>query len=233
MKKALKVSIFLIIGIFILGILGSLTSEKGKESFKKGMSKGEQITEEVSKETRKPEPTPLMNQTPSTNPITNSKLEEKVTYSIIAKAEKLDNGKIRISGTTNLPSKALFNIKAQRQVIMKGDINPREHLASQAIEKASVFDGKFTTDVTLLDQKLKNLISLAPEEYEKVSDEVVILITFDPTLTDPRQKEEVLKATGNNGEKLEGSPIMQTVGSSGEKSHNILEQETKIIIPYI
>lgn len=224
MKKTLKISLFVIIGIVVLGVIGSLTSKDGKDSFQQGMNQAKEVVNEPAQQpTQTNQPTQIASPSPTT---------QKPIYTIEAKAEKKNDSNITVSGTSNLPNYALLTLEARRQVLMSDDTELREALSSQTTSKASVFEGKFVTDILLPDTNTKKQIALAPELYKSVSDELIIVISFNPLREQPAQNKEVLQILGAKGENLLTSPQLSTVGAKTDNPYHTLETRIKIQIPY-
>lgn len=221
MKKTLKISLFVIIGIVILGIIGSLTSEEGTKSFEQGMNQAKQV---VNEPTEQPSPT--------TYPSVIATPAQKQIYTIEAKAIKKDNSYITVSGTSTLPNFSLLTIEARRQVLMTDDNELRDFLTGQTTSKASVYDGKFTTEILLPDESTKKQIALSPELYKSVSNELVIVVTLNPLREEPSQKPEVLQLIGMRGENLTTSPQVSTIGAKTNNPYHTLETRLTINIPF-
>lgn len=224
MKKTLKISLFVIIGIVVLGVIGSLASKDGKDSFQQGMNQAKQVVNESTPQpTQTSQPTSIQSASPTT---------KKPIYTIEAKAEKKNEANITISGTSNLPNYSLLTVEARRQTLMTDDKELREDLSTQILGKASVYDGKFVTDIGLPDTNLKNKIKLAPELYKSVNDELIVVVSLNPLRESPAQKPEVLQIIGAKGENLLTSPQLSTIGAKTDNPYHTLETRIKIQIPY-
>lgn len=213
MKKILK---WIGIGfavLFVLTLVITVASPGGQESFEKGYQQGKDVAES------KTSPTTVQTST-------------EATYTLDANAEV--NGKrIKVTGTSNLPNGTILDVIANRMVIFKGESEERGTLEGRGISKASVFNGAFTTNVSLVDSSFTTWLNSAGDEVSKVSPSVTVKVVLDPKRSNPAQDSEVLKAIGINGEQLASSPNKKVIGERTNTPTNQLETSLTVSLPYI
>ena len=178
MKKILIIVAVVIAILFIIGVVTALFTGDGQKSFDQGKQDAKERIEGQTQEQR---------QTP---------------YTIDAKAE-VDSNRIKVSGTSNLPNGAILDVTAQRMVVLKNETEEVASLKGMGVEKASVFDGTFTTSVTPLDSDFRAWLGAVGDEVTSIGPNVLITVRFDPARSQPSQKEEVLSTVGDNQLQIE------------------------------
>jgi len=202
MKKILLI-LAGIFGIFILiGIVASNTPE-GKKSFEAGLEKGRETVEGN---------------------------ENQTVYTLEAKAEVGNDGKILVSGTSNLPNGSLLDVSVNRMVMFNGETEEKATLEGRGVEKASVWDGQFNTTVAPLDSTFSTWLASVGDEVAKVGSNVQVVVTFNPKRAQPAQKDEVLQVVGSEGENLNTSPQKKVIGDRSDNPWTQLE--TELVVPF-
>lgn len=200
MKKILLIVLGGFILLIVIGLIAS--PESSKKSLDKGFEQGKQAVEG--------------------NQDATSDNQNKVTYSLQANATVASDGKISVTGTSNLPNGSLLDVNAMRLITFKGDTEERESLEGMGIEKASVFNGSFNTVVSLNNDAFSAWSIASGDEVQSVSDNIHVKIIFDPKRQNPAQNDDVLTAVGSQGENLASSPQRSELGGKTNNPYNQL-----------
>lgn len=211
MKKVFIIIAGIIGAVFIISLIAAASSPSVKESFEKGQQQGKEIIEG--------NPSPTQVQT------------TQIVYTLNADAV-VTNNTIKVSGTSNLPNGTILDVTANRMVVFKGESEERGTLEGRGTSKASVFNGAFTTNVSLINSSFANWLNSAGDEVSKVSSNVTVKVTLDPKRVNPAQNSDVLTAIGSNGEQLASSPNKKVVGERTNTPTNQLETTLTVSLPY-
>ena len=180
MKKIIIIIAVGFVILFFIGVVTALFTGEGQKSFEQGKQDAKELVEGQTQE------------------------ESQVAYTIEAKAE-VDSNRITVSGNSNLPNGAILDVTAQRMVVLKNETEEVASLKGMGVEKASVFDGAFTTTVSPLDGDFRAWLDAVGDEVTSVGTNVVITVRFDPKRSQPSQKDEVLATVGENQPQSETS----------------------------
>lgn len=156
-------------------------------------------------------------------------IEPEIIYNLSANANAVSGSIIEISGTSNLPDKALLNIIAERRFVWQGESEERSFRV--ATSTVSINNGVFNIQLTIDDNKILTYLVKTNEAVSSVNNNIHLEVIFDPQAEN--QPSQIVSVVGANGEKLENSPQKDVFGSLTKNPVNRLNVEMETLLPFL